>query len=238
MKKMTISMLGLALFSFLLLQGCMGIVGRGPVVSAEKDITGFDSIDVSHAFTVSVTQSDHYRVVVKLNQNLMKYLVVRKEGSTLQVTMDKCRMYRHMDGEVIIEMPALRGVELSGACDGTLNGDWKTDKMTVSLSGASELTGMIRAEEMDLTLSGASELKLDGDARRVRAEGSGASDFKLEKFTTDNLSAELSGACDLICRVDGQLDADLSGASSVQYLGRPAMGRIETSGGSSVAKKD
>ena len=53
----------------------------------------------------------------------------------------------------------------------------------------------------------------------------------------NNADVRLSGATSGTVNLNGRLDADLSGASKLSYLGEPTMGNINTSGASTLSKK-
>ena len=55
--------------------------------------------------------------------------------------------------------------------------------------------------------------------------------------TPADANVEASGASEVTVNASGRLDADASGASDVYYLGSPILGRIDTSGASSVERK-
>jgi hypothetical protein len=48
-------------------------------------ITGFDKVDVSHAFMADSAQGDDFQVVVRVDDNLVEHLNVVKQGSTLKI---------------------------------------------------------------------------------------------------------------------------------------------------------
>jgi len=58
----------------------------------------------------------------------------------------------------------------------------------------------------------------------------------MENFSVGDLHIELSGASHAEAIVNGRLDADLSGASSLHYGGNPTLGSMETSGASSLKR--
>ncbi len=53
----------------------------------------------------------------------------------------------------------------------------------------------------------------------------------------DDADVEASGASTVTVNLSGTLDADASGASRVLYLGNPSLGRIDTSGASSITRR-
>jgi len=78
---------------------------------------------------------------------------------------------------------------------------------------------------------------LEGSANDVVVEADGASRVKLAGFTVNNADVSLGGASNGTVNLSGKLDADLSGASKLEYMGEPRMGTINTSGASTLSKK-
>jgi hypothetical protein len=210
------------------------ILGSGNVVTQDFDITGFDKVDVSHAFTVDITQGDTFSVVVSIDDNLVEYLQVIKEGNTLRIGLDRGRNYSNMHATAEVTMPELTGLELSGATHGTVTGFSSAKALNVDVSGASGLTGDIEAGDAWFDVSGASDVTLSGSAQNVTIDASGASHVDLGDFPVGDASVEASGASNVTVNPSGRLDADASGASHVRYLGNPTLGTIESSGGSSI----
>ena len=99
------------------------------------------------------------------------------------------------------------------------------------------LRGDIEAGDARFDVSGASQVTLSGSAGDVTIGASGASQLDLSAFSVDDADVEASGASKVTVNASGKLDADASGASHVYYLGSPTLGRVETSGASSVNRK-
>jgi hypothetical protein len=78
---------------------------------------------------------------------------------------------------------------------------------------------------------------LSGSAGDVVVDASGASTIDLANFPVADARVDASGASKVTVDASGTLDADASGASHVYYLGSPRLGRIDTSGASSVKPK-
>jgi hypothetical protein len=75
------------LLAVILLAGCglRTITGSGSVVTREEAITAFDKVDISHAFEVDIKQDDTFRAVIRVDENIVRYLQVVKAGSMLQI---------------------------------------------------------------------------------------------------------------------------------------------------------
>ena len=213
------------------------ITGSGDLVTRKEEISAFDKVDVGHAFRVDIRQDETFSVVVRVDDNLLDHLVLEKQGSTLKIGLKPNRFYRGYTGEATVTMPELTELELSGACRGNITGFQSGETLRVSLSGASQLEGDIEAGDARFNLSGASQLTLSGSGDDLRLEASGASIVDLSDFSVDDADLDASGASQATVYASSTLDVDASGASTVTYLGRPRMSRIDTSGASSVQRE-
>jgi hypothetical protein len=76
-----------------------------------------------------------------------------------------------------------------------------------------------------------------GTGANLTSTVSGASNLDLNNFQVANADLEVSGASHAVVNPTGTLNVNASGASSVQYVGNPTLGNIQTSGASNVNKK-
>ena len=258
MKEAIVAVLVVVLLTSGLLVGCVGgmVRGSGNLDTQEFNFSDFTHVEVGSAFEVKVVQSDSYSVSVTADDNLFDYILVSKQGTTLQIRL-KSASYISTTTRAEITMPQLRGLELSGATRGTVSGFSSTENLDIEVSGASSLdmsdisagdvefdisgaskvTGDITAGDAEFGLSGASSVQLEGSAKDIKVKASGASRAELSGFTVNNADVNFSGASNGMVNLDGRLDADLSGASKLGYIGEPTMGNINTSGGSTLSKK-
>ena len=258
MKKTIVAVLMAVLLTSGLLVGCVGGVvrGSGNLDTQEFNFSDFSRVEVGSAFEVKVVQSDSYSVSVTADDNLFDYILVSKQGTTLKIRL-KTAQYIDTTTRAEITMPQLHGLELSGATQGTVSGFSSTENVDLEVSGASSLdlvdisvgdvksdisgaskvTGDITAGDADFDVSGASTVQLEGSASDIVVDASGASRVKLAAFPVNNADIKLSGASSGTVNLDSRLDADLSGASKLEYIGEPAMGDINTSGASTLSKK-
>ena len=227
-----------------LLAGCVRlekevtITGSGDVLTQEKDFTGFDKIDASHAFQVDIRQGDDFSVVIRVDDNLVERLEVAKKGDTLKIGLERGRYsFRNATLQAEVTMPALTGMDLSGASHATVAGFNSMNDLIVDLSGASILQGDIIAGDARFDVSGAGKVTLSGSARDVTIDASGASIVDLDDFRATDADVDVSGASSVTIHISGRLDAEASGASHVSYLGNPTLGKSDTSGVSSIQAK-
>ncbi|MBA7513921.1 hypothetical protein ES705_05939 [subsurface metagenome] len=258
MKKVIVTILVVALLISIMSAGCEGVVtGSGNLETKQYNFSDFNRVDIGYAFEVEIDQSSSYSISITADDNLFEYIHVSKEGETLKIGLERITSLGPVTLKAEVTMPQLRGLDLSGMTRGTVSAFSSTENLDVEVSGASSLdlvdisagdvkceasglskiTGDITASDADFDVSGASTIQLEGSAIDIVIDASGASRVKLAAFPINNATVALSGASSGTVNLDGRLDADLSGASKLEYIGKPTMGTINTSGGSTLSKK-
>lgn len=260
MKKLASIIVGLALAGGLWssLAGCGFVSGSGKPVTKLLHLGGYSRVEVGSAFQVRIGRADDYAVNVTLDDNLLQYLEAEVNGDTLHLGLQDGNSYNDVTLKAVVVLPRLAAVQLSGACRGRLRGFNALEPLRVGLSGDSSLRVVdLRSSVADLELSGSSDLEgnwvmtrgsfgLSGDSQvrltgavgRLSLDVSGSSTCELARFRAERLEARLSGSSDGAVHVTDTLAADLSGASVLEYLGDPKLGRIETSGNSEVRRAE
>ena len=258
MKKGIIVIVVAVLLAAGVLTGCQEQVVRGSGVPAtnEYNFSDFTEVEITSAIKFDIIQSGSYNVSITADDNLFDYILVSKQGTTLRIQMKRA-LYANISMKAEIAMPNLLGLHVSGASRGTVADFNTTEDLDIDLSGASSLelvdmvagnvdlgasgasqiTGDISAADVDIDLSGASSVQLEGSGDDTVIKASGASSAKLAGFEVNNVDVDLSGASSGTINMDGRLDADLSGASNLSYIGEPTMGNINTSGNSTISKR-
>lgn len=228
----------LILLTAILLASCaqVTITGSGNVITQEEAITGFDQVDVSQSFNVDITQGNDFRVITRVDDNIVEYLDVKKQGSTLTIGLDPGRSYTIFSAtmEAEVTMPVLVGLDLSGSSDAHVSGFESSDRITIDLSGNSTATGDLIAGDSRFDVSGNSSIDLSGSGEGLMIDASGNSEVDLGDFPGVDGTVDASGSSTVIVNLSGRLDADASGSSDIFYLGNPQLGSVETSGSSSI----
>jgi hypothetical protein len=194
------------------------VVGSGNLVTNEEFYSDFSKIDAGSGFNVEISNSSSYNVIVTADDNVMDHIEVSKSGDTLKVGVKWGSSLTSVTLKIKITMPEIERIELSGGCQGEIEGFTSTNPFSVDLSGGSQLTGEGSAGDLTIDLSGGSQLHF-------------------ADYSVQDGNIELSGGSQATINLDGTLNADLSGGSILHYYGNPTMGEIETSSGSQINKK-
>ena len=205
----------------------------GYVTFQEREVTNFDGLDVSAACDVDVSfTTGEERVEIEADDNLQARIVVDKSGSTLRIRIQNGT---NISGNAtlrahILTPTPMRYLAASGATRIKLYNQLETDVLFVELSGASSLEGAVSVPDMDAVLTGASILTLEGNIQKFNGHAEGASiidDFNLE---CNDLNLNLSGASNAKLTVNGTIDLDASGSSTLSYKGYPTIRHLNLSG--------
>lgn len=232
----------LLLVSALILSSChyiMGerISGNGHIVSEQKNVGSFNSIDASGQVTVHVRQDASASVKIETDQNLQSYLDVFTEGNTLVI---RTKQGFHLDPSkdiiAYVNAPVFRNIELSGQCD--IIGDSPisgNEPLSLHVSGQGDINLEVRVPKISTEISGQGNVALKGQVTDFEASVSGQGDVKCFDLITDNTTLDISGDSDIEVTANKQLNIEASGSSSVRYKGNANVNQ-NISGAGSVKK--
>ena len=227
-----------AIYTVLILKGWPGVlIGSGNLETEQYAFANFTRVEISTAFEFEIEQSSSYSINVTADDNVIDYVQVSQDGQTLKIRVGTVPTLRRATLKASVTMPQLGGLTVSGASRGTVYDFNSTEAVDITVSGASRVIGDITAGDVEFHIDGASTIQLEGSANDMTARVSGASRFSLDDFTVNNANVNISGASTGTINLDGRLDANVSGASTLLYIGDPIMGAIDVSGASTLSKK-
>jgi Putative auto-transporter adhesin, head GIN domain len=213
---------------------------------------------VSDAFDVDVTRSDTYGVSVTLNDNIFSDLNVSMSGDTLKVSMTSFAHFIDTTQKVVISLPELDALSVTGACEATVTGfqsdgnlaltvagasgmqlnNLQAGDTTIKIIGASHLSGSLVTTGADFNITGVSHITLSGSASTMKLSVIGTSDAALADFAVaGDASVTDEGVSDADVEVHGTLDINLSGVSTLTYGDDPKLGKVSVSGVSNLNRR-
>lgn len=192
------------------------IQGSGTSRIETRNVAGFTKIEAGGALSVEISVQKAFSVAIEADDNLLANIKTEISGSTLKIySADRISPKTRIN--VVISMPALESVDISGASDGVITN--------------------IKSESLELKASGASKIKVDGAAKSLEANASGASTIDAEDLRVEDAEVETSGASRASVAATNDLKVNASGASKISYTGEPKNIKQNSSGASSVTKK-
>jgi hypothetical protein len=231
------------------------IIGTGNIISKQYDYKDFTNVEIGNAFQFEISQAEIFSVAISTHENIVDYLNISQSGKTLYIRL-KPGSYTSADGKATITMPVLDKLDVSGASRGTargfkssnnfdltasgasqLNLELETGITNIDISGASKVTGNLKAQDTRMEISGASRAELNGSTGQANIEISGASHFDSPNMYLQSATIDVSGASGAAINTSGTLNVNASGASNLDYWGKPVMGKINITGASHLNSK-
>lgn len=210
---------------------------KSPQTTRTLKVADFTKLAMGSAFKINVAQGSSFRVTVSGREDDLNDLEYSVSRGTLKVGYKDIKWNRNREGVLVeVTLPALDGVDFSGATNAKVKGFQNGRGMNIEVSGASKVEMDFSADKVFVDLSGASRLTLTGKADALEGEMSGASTFDGKEFPVKEANLEASGASTASVVVNSALQADASGASRIRYSGSAKQVRSSTSGASSISR--
>lgn len=176
--------------------------GSGKVTNERRDVGSFTAIEASGVGDVIITKGDTDALIVETDDNLQASVLSEVRGNTLYLGMESNTSMNNVTHMVFnVTVRDLKQITLSGAVRVSAH-NLSGDMLTVLHSGAGSITCDGAVNEQDVTLSGAG--RYDGAA-----------------LASDQATVNLSGLGSVVVQVRNRLDATVSGAGSIEYIGSP-----------------
>lgn len=210
--------------------------GDGNVTTEEFEVEEFEKIVIGGNYDVKLYPSDYPKVVVEVDQNLIKYIQVDVlEGKELSIS--SIYGLNPSDGVVVeIYYDKLRNITSTGASKIVHEKPLESENLNIDVSGAGAIDLNLRVKNLNLNFAGAGLIKLIGYAERQKIQLSGAGALEAESLESDYCEVFISGFGSAKVNATKQLDANISGMGNVEYFGNPETIHKNVSGIGKVKK--
>jgi hypothetical protein len=201
-----------------------------------RDLKGFNELSVGYGIDLFVRQANATEVVVKADADLMDKILTRVEGNGLKITMKKgnySTWRRNQKVEVYVTMPDIRAISASGGAD--VEGEHLDLKeLKISSSGGADVNLSLQVDELSIACSGGADVELAGKAQKMLVELSGGADLDANNLIVEVCDISTSGGADANIHVTKELSMRASGASDINYRGKPQVLLSKSSGAADI----
>ena len=221
MKKLSVALLNAFI---VLITSCEKIDGEGPIVTENRDVSGFTGIDFRIGGDVTFKKDAVYKVEVSAQQNILDKLETYvSDGNLVIKAKNSIHIRSYRDVTVVVSGPEMNRLRVSGSGNITTTNAFTTGSMDMDVSGSGKIivTDMT-ADYADLKISGSGDIKIHNgtiNEERLKISGSGSMDLSNVKAT--KATTTTSGSGDIRLQVSQHLNTTISGSGSVFYKGNP-----------------
>jgi hypothetical protein len=177
------------------------IEGSGIIVSQDRTVATFHSVNVLGVAVVLITQGPSQSVEIETDSNIIDHIDTSVLNGVLNISSDV--EYSTSHGVIVfLEMAEVRRIDVTGV--GTIVGqnDFTSDDLIVNLAGVGNITVSGTADSLVATLTGVGNI----DA---------------EDLEVDTCTVVISGIGDCRVHATQELSATISGSGNVYYAGNP-----------------
>ena len=186
------------------------------------EIGSFNSISMMAACEISVEIGDFDDVKIKGDSVLVENIVIENKKGCLVIKEKNNSVIHHGSVKIDLRCPALQTIEMKGAGSVNINGENKSDTMSINMNGAGSIkTDRIISKELSANVNGTGSLKLDN-------------------VTADNISLNMNGVGSLNANFtsSGALNCSMNGVGSVNLKGRVKSINQKTNGVGKINTKE
>jgi Putative auto-transporter adhesin, head GIN domain len=186
--------------------GSSGVRGSGIVKTESREVAGFSSISFKSVGKVTMQQTGKESLTITAEDNILPLLESRVADNILYLTLAKDgKMNPTKPIEFVVQVKSLESLHVDGV-------------------GSIEAKG-IQGKRLAVAMDGVGEVTIAGSANALDLNLSGVGSYQGEAFKTKRATVRNSGVGSAVVNVSEQLDADLSGVGSIEYVGSPQVQR-------------
>lgn len=235
-----LNLLTLALFLSLSFSSCISDNGlmctkaNGELVTEDRDLDKFTSIDLQISADVIIEQGEEYKAEVEASDNIVDMILTKVSGNELNIRLPRGECIRgNSDIVVRVTAPYIDEIKVSGSGDISNEDGWKSDelKLDVTGSGAIVLTDL-EIDNYDIDITGSGAIELEGEnAETGKIKISGSGDADIMDLRVDDCEISITGSGNAKVAVEESLDVRISGSGDVIYSGDPSVDQKITGSG-------
>ncbi len=212
------------------------IYGEGPVVTEERDISGFDGIKVSSGIDVYLKQGNSEKVKVVADENLHDVIETEVRNGTLHV-FSEVNIRKAKSKKVYVTIKKLNSIRISSAGDVKGQNKINTRYLTISLSSAGDLSLDVDAKRIELSISSSGDANLSGSTDYFDVSLSSAGDLNAYELEAKTCKIRVSSAGNAKIHVTEELSATASSAGDIYYRGDPKIKHLSSSSAGGIHKR-
>lgn len=199
-----------------------------------RNLEPFTGIKVGGAFEVVLNQGGGHQALIEADEDVINKVSTEVKGSVLHIDMDWGWPWNHDEVKVYVEFDELNSIVSSGASEVTAETSINTDDIEIKVSGAGDMSLEIHAQNTEIYISGAGDVDISGDTKMQKVRISGSGDYDAQHLKSKYTNAKISGAGNAVVFASDEIEANVSGAGSIEYYGNPQQKSINSSGAGSI----
>jgi hypothetical protein len=217
----------------IVLSACRVVVGSGDIVTEDRRVSGFDSVDLSGTGEVIITQGDGESLTIETDDNVMEHITSEVRGGTLYLGTEPQTNVMPTRLIFTLGVDELKAADVSGS--GSIEAaNLETNNLELGVSGSGSVNvDSLTADRINIGISGSGDVQIAGEAPEQDIDISGSGNYRADDLLSETAVVSISGSGQATLWTTDSLDADVSGSGTVNYYGNPTVSS-STSGSGSI----
>ena len=186
------------------------------VMSEARDVSGFNEVELKGVGNLSLEQTGSESLTVEAEEDVLPKIRTEVENKRLIISPKR-------NTSINTNKPINYKLTVK-------------DLNTLEVSGSGNVEAKdINTDELAVTIGGAGDVEIRGSADSQEVEISGSGEYKAGDLESKEATIDVRGSGLATVNVSDELDAEVSGSGSVEYIGDPTV-QQEVSGAGEVRK--
>ncbi len=241
---MTLKMFFIApLMAFFLISSCcrderVAIHGSGAVISEQRDLTDFASVELDISADVEISGDSLYHFEISDHENLLPHIETMLKGKTLIIRYSPQDInIRNSVAVVKISMPSLQGTVINGSGNiHILSGFNDFGSMAINGSGQIETIEDFETTSLSISIDGSGKINATGLADNLETNIIGSGEINCYELTSKKARCIITGSGNTYLNVLNTLDATIVGSGNIIYMGNPSL-KVTVTGSGKVSSR-
>ncbi|MBU1356905.1 MAG: DUF2807 domain-containing protein [Candidatus Edwardsbacteria bacterium] len=213
----------------------------GEPISQNRDVSGFDKIQVNGAYDLYITQGKEYSLRIEAEPEVLEKIDTEIKAGRLKVSDKKHKIrigvFKSKTRKIYVTLPELKELCINGSSDVKGQNKFKVGDLSLVVNGSGDIELELEARDIDASIRGAGDIKLKGSADNFNISIAGSGDVSTYELTSQKTFVTISGAGDCKVNSSQELTVNIAGSGDVSYQGSPKVVTKNVSGVGRVHKE-
>ena len=212
--------------------------GNGNVKSITRNVGEYDKISVSGAFNVSLIHGKEGEINIKIEDNLLEYLITEVKGDKLILKWKKNVNISTKKGVyIVVPFTDIDSVSLLGSGEIISTDKITTTNFKTYLSGSGDINLDVNTKTVKVTVTGSGDVNLSGKTNSINIDVTGSGDVNSYTLKAETANAKVTGSGDIMVFVSDNLTARVTGSGDIIYAGNPNHQNFKITGSGDIESK-
>jgi len=218
------------------LAGCLQVRGSGNVVTLQRSVDDFDSIEFRTVGNLDVQFGERTLIELTGDDNILPLLTTEVKAGRLII--DNSSSFSSRNGPaILLTMRELKGMHVLGSGDVRISAP-RGESLDIRVSGSGNVQALdAQVNTLRLSITGSGDLHLSGKAQRETIRIVGSGDVAAGDMSVASAEVSISGSGDARVNASDELTATITGSGDIRYQGSPKLTKkIQGSGDVNAVK--